>query len=57
MIRHHFLHEHVANSHCEIKFRGTKLQLVDLFTKPLAKERFNFLRNELSIISLNSSQQ
>ena len=54
-IRHHFLKEHIANGNCEIKFIGTELQLADLFTKPLAKDRFNFLRNELGIISMNCS--
>jgi len=33
------------------------LQLADLFTKPLAKDRFNFLTNELGIICLNSYLQ
>ena len=33
-----------------IQFVSTENQLADLFTKPLNKERFNFLRNELGII-------
>jgi len=56
-IRHHFLREHTVNGTCDIKFIGTKFQLVDLFTKPLAKDRFYFLLNELGIISLNCSLQ
>jgi len=52
-IKHHFLKEHITNGTCEIKFIGTELQLAYLFTKPLAKERFNFLLNELGIISIN----
>ena len=54
-IRHNFLCQHIVNGNCEIKFIGTQLQLADLFTKPLAKDRFNFLRNELGIISMNCS--
>ena len=56
-IKHHFLREHIDNGTCEIKVIGTELQLVDLFTKPLAKERFNFLINELRIISINCPLQ
>jgi len=37
-----------------VKFVETKLQLVDIFTKPLPKERFFFLRNELGILDLNN---
>jgi len=53
VIRHHFLREHIANGICDIQFIGTELQLVDLFTKPLAKDKFYFLLNELGIISIN----
>jgi len=42
---------------CDIKFIGTKFQLADLFSKPLAKYRFYFLLNELGIISLNCPLQ
>jgi len=56
-IRHHFLGEHIANGTCDIKFIGTEFQLADLFTKPLAKDRFYFLLNELGIISLNCPLQ
>ena len=41
-IRHHFLREHIANGTCDIKFIGTEFQLVDLFTKPLVKDKFFF---------------
>ena len=56
-IRHHFLREHIANGTCDIQFIGTEFQLADLFTKPLAKDRFHFLLNELGIISLNCPLQ
>jgi len=56
-IRHHFLHEHIANGNCEIKFIAFELQLAYLFTKPLAKDRFNFMLNELGIINISCSQQ
>jgi len=49
-ICHHFIRDHVNNGDCEVQFVSTENQLADLFTKPLNKERFNFLRNELRII-------
>jgi len=49
-IRHHFIRDHVNNGDCEIQCVSTENQLADLFTKPLNKERFKFLRNELGII-------
>ena len=52
--RHHFIRDHVQNGNYEVKFVETKLQLADIFTKPLPKERFFFLRNELGILDLNN---
>jgi len=52
-IIHHFIREYIANGTCDIKFIGTEFQLADLFTKPLAKDIFYFLLNQLGIISLN----
>ena len=49
-ICHHFIRDHVNNGDCEIQFISTENQLADLVTKPLNKERFNFLPNELGII-------
>jgi len=51
-ICHHFIRDHITNGDCEIQFVSTENQLVDLFTKPLSKERFNFLRNELGILDM-----
>ncbi|XP_068483434.1 secreted RxLR effector protein 161-like [Phaseolus vulgaris] len=53
-IRHHFIRDHVSSGDCEVKFIETKLQLADIFTKPLPKERFFFLRNELGILDLQN---
>jgi len=51
-ILHHFVRDHVSNDDCKIKFVESGKQLVNLFTKPLAKDRFNYLRIELGIIDL-----
>ena len=53
-IRHHFIHDHVQKGDCEIKFVKTENQLVDLFIKPLARDRFNKLRTELGILDIKN---
>jgi len=53
-IRHHFIRDHVNNDDCVIQFVNSENQLVDLFTKPLNKEIFNFLKNELGIIDFKN---
>jgi len=53
-ICHHFIRDHVNNGECVVQFVSSEKQLVGLFTKPLKKERFIFLRNELCIIDINS---
>ena len=42
-IRHHFLRDHVQNNDISLKFVDTNNQLTDIFTKPLNKERLNFI--------------
>uniref|UniRef100_J3N7V4 EF-hand domain-containing protein n=1 Tax=Oryza brachyantha TaxID=4533 RepID=J3N7V4_ORYBR len=49
-IRFHFLRDHVEKGDVELTFLDTKLQLADIFTKPLDSSRFAFLRGELGII-------
>jgi len=39
---------------CEIQFLKTKNQLVDLFIKPLARDRFNKPRIELGILYMKN---
>jgi len=53
-IRHHFIRDHVQKGDCEIKFVKTENQLADLFTKPLARDRFNMLRTELGILDIKN---
>jgi len=42
-IRHHFIRDHIQKGNIEIKLVKTENQLADLFTKPLASDRFNNL--------------
>ena len=52
-IRHHFIRDHVNNGDCEIQFVSTESQLADIFIKPLSKDKFFSLRNELGIIDMH----
>jgi len=53
-IRHHFIRDHVTNGDCEIQFVATESQLADIFIKPLSKDMFYSLKNELGIIDLQA---
>lgn len=49
-IRHHFIKDHVAHG-IYIEFVSIENQFVDIFTKPLDKSRFEFLRNEIGMFN------
>ncbi|GJX53890.1 hypothetical protein Tco_0282259 [Tanacetum coccineum] len=49
-IRYYFIKEQVENEIVELYFVRTKYQLADIFTKPLPRERFNFLIDKLGDI-------
>nr|GEW02029.1 ribonuclease H-like domain-containing protein [Tanacetum cinerariifolium] len=46
-VRHHFIKEQVKNRIVELYFVRIEYQLADIFTKPLPRERFNFLIEKL----------
>ncbi|GKA85645.1 retrovirus-related pol polyprotein from transposon TNT 1-94, partial [Tanacetum coccineum] len=48
-----FIKEHVENGIVELYFVRTEYQLADIFTKPLLRERFNFLIEKLSMKSMS----
>ena len=52
-IRNHFFRDHINNGDWEIKFVSTESQLADIFTKPLSKDKFYSLRNELGIFDMH----
>ncbi|GKA16983.1 hypothetical protein Tco_0696820 [Tanacetum coccineum] len=55
-VRYHFIKEQVENGIVELYFVRTEYQLADIFTKPLPRERFNFLIEKLgSIIALDNA--
>ena len=53
-IRHYFLRDHVQNGDISLEFVDTNNQLADIFTKPLNKERLNFIKHEIGMINGSS---
>jgi hypothetical protein len=43
-IKFHFLREHVAEKNIRVKYVGTKEKIMDIFTKHLPREAFDYLR-------------
>ncbi|GJR39456.1 retrovirus-related pol polyprotein from transposon TNT 1-94 [Tanacetum coccineum] len=52
-VRYHFIKEQVENGIVELYFVQTEYQLADIFTKPLPRERFNFLIEKLCMRSMS----
>nr|GEU48553.1 copia protein [Tanacetum cinerariifolium] len=52
-VQYHFINEQVENGIVELYFVRTEYQLDDIFTKPLPRERFNFLIKKLGIKSMS----
>ncbi|GKA18109.1 hypothetical protein Tco_0697946 [Tanacetum coccineum] len=53
-VRYHFIKEQVEHRIVELYFVQTVYQLADIFTKPLPRERFNFLIEKLRMRSMSS---
>ena len=54
-IKYDFLREQVAQKIVKLKYVPTKEQTVDIFTKPLAREPFEYLRNKLGVVSADAN--
>nr|GEX87673.1 putative ribonuclease H-like domain-containing protein [Tanacetum cinerariifolium] len=52
-VRYHFIKEKVENGVVELYFVQTEYQLAGIFTKPLPRERFNFLIEKLGMRSMS----
>jgi hypothetical protein len=50
-IKYHFLWEQVAEKSIRVEYVGTKEQVVDIFSKPLPREAFEYLCQRLGVIS------
>ena len=53
-IKYHFLHEQVAEHNIGLEYVNTKEQIADIFTKPLPREAFKYLRQKMGVIALAS---
>nr|GEU40054.1 copia protein [Tanacetum cinerariifolium] len=53
-VRYHFIKEQMENRVVELYFVKKEYQLEDIFTKTLARERFEFLLNKLGMKSISS---
>ncbi|GJX05282.1 hypothetical protein Tco_0191198 [Tanacetum coccineum] len=51
-VRYDFIKEHVENGIVELYFVRMEYQLDDIFTKPLPRERFNFLIEKVGMRSM-----
>ncbi|GKD11581.1 retrovirus-related pol polyprotein from transposon TNT 1-94 [Tanacetum coccineum] len=51
-VRYHFIKDQVENGVVKLYFVRTEYQLVDIFTKSLPRERFNFLVEKLGMKSM-----
>ncbi|GJV28241.1 hypothetical protein Tco_1384689 [Tanacetum coccineum] len=52
-VRYHFIKEQVENRIVELYFVRTEYQLAEIFTKPLPRDRFNFLIEKLGMRSMS----
>ena len=50
-IKYHFLREQVAQKLVKLEYVPTKEQTTNIFTKPLAKEPFEYIRDKLGVVS------
>jgi hypothetical protein len=53
-IKYHFLREQVTNQIVQVHYIPTIEQIADIFTKPLAKTSFEYLRQKLGVISFHT---
>ena len=50
-IKYHFLWEQVAEKKIKVEYVGTKEQVVEIFTKPLPRESFEYFCHIIEVIS------
>nr|GFB32861.1 retrotransposon protein, putative, unclassified [Tanacetum cinerariifolium] len=55
-VHYHFIKKQVKNGIVELYFVRTEYQLVDIFTKPLPRERFNFLIDKLAQVLVDAAK-
>ena len=54
-IKYHFVRELVQDKEIRLEYVHSKEQIVDIFTKPLPKDAFLYLRGKLGVIPLSEA--
>lgn len=54
-IKYHYLREEAQEKKVVLEYVSTKEQIVDIFTKPLPRETFEYLRSKLGVLPLSST--
>ena len=49
-IKYHFLREQVVNKVVKLEYIASNEQIADIFTKPLLREQFEYLREKMAIV-------
>ena len=55
-IKYHVLREKAIEKEIRLEYVSTKDQIVDIFTKPLPKDTFEYLRGMLGVMPLPTSK-
>ena len=55
VIKYHCVRELVQDKEIRLEYVHTKEQIADIFTKPLPKDAFLYLRSKLGVIPLSES--
>ena len=50
-IKFYFLWEQVTEKNIKVEYVGTKEKIADIFTKPLLRETFEYLRHKIGLVS------
>ena len=51
-IKYHYVRELVEDKEVKMEYINTKEKIVDIFTKPLPKDAFEYLRGKLGVLPL-----
>ena len=54
-IKYHFVRELVQDKEIKLEYAHTKEHIADIFTKPLHKDAFLYLRGKLGVIPLSKA--
>ncbi len=54
-IKYHYVRELVEDKQVKLEYIHTKEQIADIFTKPLPKDAYEYLRGKLGVIPLTQA--